>query len=81
MADTPVKVVIDLSKPKGERESIIPLTAEEIAEREAMAAQAAQEQAEREAEEQALADLKASAKAKLIAGEPLTAEEADTLVI
>ncbi len=29
----------------------------------------------------ALASLKASAKAKLIAGEPLTAEEADTLVI
>lgn len=81
MAETPVKIVVDLSKPKGERESIIPLTAEEIAERDAMAAQAAQEQAEREAEEQALADLKASAKAKLIAGEPLTAEEADTLVI
>lgn len=79
--ETPVKVVVDLSKPKGERESIIPLTAEEIAEREVMAAQAAQEQAEREAEAQALADLKASAKAKLIAGEPLTAEEADTLVI
>lgn len=79
--ETPVKVVVDLSKPKGERESIIPLTAEEIAEREAMAAQAAQEQAEREAEQQALAELKASAKAKLIAGEPLTAEEADTLVI
>ena len=81
MADTPVKVIVDLSKPKGERESIIPLTAEEIAQREADAAQAAQEQAEREAEEQALADLKASAKAKLIAGEPLTAEEADTLVL
>ena len=81
MAETPVKVVVDLSKPKGERESIIPLTDEEIAEREAMAVQAAQEQAEREAEAQALADLKASAKAKLIAGEPLTAEEADTLVI
>lgn len=79
--ETPVKVVVDLSKPKGERESVIPLTAEEIAERDAMAAQAAQEQAEREAEEQTLADLKASAKAKLIAGEPLTAEEADTLVI
>lgn len=79
--ETPVKIVVDLSKPKGEREQIIPLTAEEIAEREAMAAQAAQEQAEREAAEQALADLKASAKAKLISGEPLTAEEADTLVI
>ena len=79
--ETPVKVVVDLSKPKGERESIIPLTAKEIAEREAMAVQAAERQAQQEAAEQALADLKASAKAKLIAGEPLTAEEADTLVI
>ena len=33
------------------------------------------------AEKQAKADLKASAKAKLIAGEPLTAEEADTIVL
>ena len=34
------------------------------------------------AEAKAIADaLKASAKAKLIAGEPLTAEEADTLVL
>lgn len=81
MADTPVKVVVDLSKPKGERESIIPLTAEEIAEREVMAAQAAQDEADRQAEADALQALKDSAKAKLIAGEPLTAEEADTLVI
>ena len=33
------------------------------------------------AEKQAKADLKASAKAKLIAGDPLTAEEADVLVL
>ena len=33
------------------------------------------------AEEQAKADLKASAKAKLIAGEPLTEEEANTIVL
>jgi len=79
--ETPVKIIVDLSKPEGQRESIIPLTAEEIAQREADAAQAAQEQAEREAAEQARKELKASAKAKLIAGEPLTAEEADTLVI
>tara|TARA_R110000782_G_scaffold7886_1_gene26203 strand:+ start:922 stop:1083 length:162 start_codon:yes stop_codon:yes gene_type:complete len=26
MTETPVKIVVDLSKPKGERESIIPLT-------------------------------------------------------
>ena len=33
------------------------------------------------ANEQAKADLKASAKAKLIAGEALTQEEADTIVL
>ena len=58
-----------------------PLTPAEIAERQAAALQAAEEQAQREAEAQALADLKASAKAKLIAGEPLTQAEADTLVL
>ena len=81
MADTPVKIVVDLSKPKGERESIIPLTKAEITERDAMAVQAEAERVEQEAIAQALTDLKASAKAKLIAGEALTAEEADTLVI
>ena len=81
MSETPVKIVIDLSKPDGERESIVPLTAEEIAQREADAAQAVQQKAEREAAIEALADLKASAKAKLVAGQPLTAEEADTLVL
>ena len=61
----PVKVVVDLSKPKGERESIVELTAEEIAEREAQAAEA---EAQRLAEEQAQAELEAnkqSAKDKL----------------
>jgi hypothetical protein len=58
-----------------------PLTAEEIAQREADMAQYAIEQAEREAEEQRIADLKASAKAKLVAGEPLTPEEAEVLVL
>ena len=37
--------------------------------------------AEKEAEEQAQEDLKASAKAKLVAGEALTQEEADTIVL
>lgn len=81
MADVPVKVVIDLSRPEGERESIIPLTEAEIQQREADAQAAAEEQAAREAEAQTLADLKASAKAKLIAGTPLTAEEAATIVL
>ena len=76
---TPVKVVVDLSLPKGQRESIIPLTEEEIAQREADAAQAAIEQAQREAEEQAKADAKASALAKLEAL-GLTEDEALAIV-
>lgn len=78
MADTPTKVIIDCST--GES-TVVPLTAEEIAEREQMAAEY---EAQKAAEEEAAATLQAlkdSAKAKLIAGEPLTAEEADTLVI
>jgi hypothetical protein len=59
----------------------IPLTSEEIAQREADAATFAAAEAEHTAATEALAALKASAKAKLIAGQPLTAEEADTLVI
>lgn len=63
----PVKVIVDLSKPKGERESIIELTDEEIAEREEMAKEA---EAQRLAEEQAAAEKEAqkqSAKDKLAA--------------
>jgi len=65
--ETPMKIVVDLSKPKGERESIIPLTDEEIAERDAQAAQA---ELDRQAEEAAQAEqqaLKDSANAKLLA--------------
>jgi hypothetical protein len=67
MNDIPQKVVIDLSKPKGQRESIIPLTKDEIAQRELDAIQAAEEQAQREAEDQAKADAKAAAQSKLAA--------------
>jgi formylmethanofuran dehydrogenase subunit B len=62
-------------------ESIIELTDAEVAEMEAQAAQAEVDRVAREEAAQALAALKASAKAKLIAGTPLTAEEADTLVL
>ena len=58
-----------------------PLTAEEIAQREADAAAFAVEQAKRDADEAAKQTLKASAKAKLVAGEPLTEDEAAVLVI
>ena len=62
-------------------ESIIELTDAEIAQMEADRVEAEARKAEEDAAAQALADLKASAKAKLVAGQPLTAEEADTLVI
>lgn len=58
-----------------------PLTAEEIAQREADAAAAVAAEAERVAAAEALATLKVSARAKLVAGTPLTEEEAATLVI
>ena len=71
---------IEINCTTGE-ESVVELTDAEIAQQEAdaLAATAAQEEATQAAT--ALAALKASAKAKLIAGQPLTAEEADTLVI
>lgn len=79
MADArPTKLIVDCST--GER-TVVELTDEEIAEREAMAVAAAEEEAARQAEAEALQALKDSAKAKLVAGEPLTAEEASVLVI
>jgi len=78
MTEVLTKVVVDCST--GEQ-TIVPLTAEEIAQREADAAAFAESEAARVAAEEAKAALKASAKAKLIAGEPLTAEEAEVLVI
>jgi hypothetical protein len=62
-------------------QSIIDLTDEEIAEQLAIQEQAQVERLEREAQAEALATLKTSAKAKLVAGEPLTEEEASVLVI
>ena len=77
------KLVVDLSKPEGhpERVQSIPLTEEELAQREldriaAEEAEAARLQAEQEREA-----LKASARAKLVSGEPLTGEEAALLVL
>jgi hypothetical protein len=62
-------------------ESIIELTDAELAQMEADRVAAEADQAAREAAAAAIAELKASAKAKLVAGTPLTAEEADTLVL
>jgi len=62
-------------------ETIHELTDAEIAQLEADRAADEARKAEEDAAASALATLKASAKAKLIAGQPLTAEEADTLVL
>ena len=58
-----------------------PLTAEEIAQREADAAAYAAQKAADDAAVEAKAALKTSARAKLVAGTPLTEEEAATLVL
>lgn len=62
-------------------EKYIPLSAEELAQRELDEIAWAERQAAEAAAAEALAALKASAKAKLIAGEPLTPEEAETIVL
>lgn len=59
----------------------VPLTAEEIAELAAMAAANEARRAEESAAQAALAALKESARTKLIAGQPLTEEEAATIVL
>ncbi len=71
MTDTPTKVIVDCST--GE-ETIVPLTAEEIAQLEADRATYEAEKAAAEAEAQAKAEAKAAAEAKL-AALGLTAEE------
>lgn len=78
MSDTPMKLIVDCATGA---QTYVPLSAEEIAQREADALAAAEAQAEREAAEAATAALKDSARAKLVAGEPLTAEEAALLVL
>ena len=76
MSDT--KIIVDCATGQ---QTIVPLTAAEIAQRDQDAAAAAEAQAEAEAAAEALEALKASARAKLIAGTPLTEEEAAVLVI
>lgn len=71
MTETLQKIVVDCST--GEQ-TVVPLTAEEIAQREADALAYAEQKAIQEAEEAAKAEAKASAEAKL-AALGLTAEE------
>ena len=78
MTTKPKKLVVDLAK--GTQE-YIDLTPDEINEREIAGIEAATRREEEEAAAAALAALKASAKAKLIAGQKLTEEEAATIVL
>ena len=72
------KLVIDV---KAGTETIVPFTAEEIAQAEKDDANAISLRETIEAEKTANENLKASAKAKLIAGEALTEDEANTIVL
>lgn len=78
MSDTPMKLIVDCATGA---QTYVPLSEEEIAQREADALAAAEAQAEREAAEEARAALVASARAKLVSGQPLTEEEAALLVL
>ena len=78
MSETLTKIIVNCETGVSAE---VPLTSEEIAQREVDAAAFATAEAERVAAAEALANLKASARAKLVAGTPLTNEEAATLVI
>ena len=78
MSDTPTRIEINCATGAAVE---IPLSAAEIAERDQFAAAAAERIAAEEAAKLEREALKASAKAKLVAGEPLTEEEAAVLVL
>jgi hypothetical protein len=75
---TPNHIIINCET--GERE-IVPFTEEQIAVAEAAQVRWQEILVEQEAEAEKIKTLKTSAKAKLIAGEPLTEDEASVLVI
>ena len=78
MTTKPMRLHVDLATGK---EEYIELTPEEINEREIAGIEAATRAEEEAAAKAALDALKASAKAKLIAGQRLTEEEAATIVL
>jgi uncharacterized coiled-coil DUF342 family protein len=78
MTDVPKKLVVNVADGTSQ---YIDLTPAEIAQLDQDAAAHAEAEATRQAEAEAKEALKVSAKAKLVAGEPLTAEEAAVLVI
>ena len=78
MTTKPKKLVVNLATGK---EEYIDLTPDEINEREIAGIEAATRAEQEAAAKAALDALKASAKAKLIAGQKLTEEEAATIVL
>ena len=72
------KIIIDAIT---QTETVVDLTAEELAQKDIDYANSQAEATARAEAKEANDALKASAKAKLIAGEALTAEEADTIVL
>ena len=78
MTTKPMKLVVNLATGK---EEYIELTPDEINQREIDGIAAATRAEEEAAAKAALDALKASAKAKLVAGQRLTEEEAATLVL
>ena len=78
MTDTPTAVEVNCETGEVTTRA---LTAEEIAQREVDSAAIATVEAERAAAAEALTTLKTSAKAKLVAGTPLTEAEAATIVL
>ena len=74
----PKKQICTPENPEG---VLVDMTTEEIAIADAAYQSSEDEKTQKANEVQAKEDLKASAKAKLIAGEPLTDEEADTIVL
>lgn len=76
--ERPSRLVIDIA---AGTETVIPYTDEEWEQSKLDRIAAEEARLAREAEEARIAEVKTSARAKLVAGEPLTAEEADILVI
>ena len=75
---TNIKIIHDCEK---KTSSFVPMSAAEIADRDQNLAAFAETQMQQKAEAEALAALKESAKAKLLAGEPLTEEETAVVII
>lgn len=75
---TPMHLIVDLETGV---ERYVALTPQEIQQRELDAIEAATRKAEEDAQKEALEALKASARTKLISGEPLTEEEAATIIL